>query len=190
MSFGYENRYRILFCRHRRPAGGDDEPALKMTAELKSEVTLRNPADIKVGFSIQNRSEEFVPIVMPSDGSEVGWREPYVFYKVEVKTVDGWKTIEARRIGRCVLYNADWAKDVVMLEPDAVQDISNGWIGGPGHRFEFKPGVYRIRGVYKYGGNDKGGMQLPTLKKPKSMRDVKLFQIVSNWIEVTITAPS
>src|SRR3954468_2051189 len=71
------------------------------------------------GFEIvlANRSRDrSYPIVLSSDGSESGWREPHVFYTVEKRTGTGpWQAAAALQMLRCGNYDADWTKDVVSL---------------------------------------------------------------------------
>jgi hypothetical protein len=59
------------------------------------------------------------PVVLSSDGSEVGWREPHVFYTVEKRTPrsTAWQPAPERPLARCGNYDEDWGKDVVSLEP-------------------------------------------------------------------------
>jgi hypothetical protein len=90
------------------------------------------------------------PVVKPGDGSECGWREPFVHFTAEQLSVQGkWEPLQKYGGGRCGLFDWHWQKDVVELKPGEKLVVTNEWI--PATNFNFQqPGKVRIRGHYDY----------------------------------------
>lgn len=124
-------------------------------------------------------------MVKPGDGSEVGWREPWVWFEAERREGDGtWKTVAPPMLGRCGLYDPNWEKDALELAPGAALAIKD-WVPDVGVAFQMKPGTYRVVVHYAFrGGATKG--HLPAPGPRRVMVDVAPFEVVSKPVEVTI----
>ena len=59
-------------------------------------VSAKNPRQIAIEIALKNETERPIPIVIPGDGSGVGWREPHVYYN---RRIPG----KIRRLDRCSL---------------------------------------------------------------------------------------
>src|SRR5688572_8014740 len=93
-------------------------PSRGLVLELKLHESVHSAGNPVVELALVNRSGKPAKIVKPGDGSEVGWREPYVFWTAEARGADGtWTSIQPSRYGRCGNYAASWEKDVVELNP-------------------------------------------------------------------------
>ncbi len=139
-----------------------------------------------VEFTLVNTSKTRThKVVKPGDGSECGWRDPWVHVTAEQRGVDGkWAALERNSYGRCGLYDADWPKDVIDLKPGEELSLKN-WYSP--HRFEFQyPGKVRLTGHYEYravGG--KGGKERPDADRGR-MAGVPLFAVHSEPVEFEV----
>ena len=108
-----------------RPRSNRPLTKAEIEADLRLEVTWTGPKVIEVGdrlpvsASLVNDSKTTThPVVKVGDGSELGWREPFVYWTATIDRGDG-KPIEVpkQRYRRCGLFDYDWPKDVVALRP-------------------------------------------------------------------------
>lgn len=147
---------------------------------------------LEIDVDIVNRSTtDSHAVVLPRDGSEVGWREPHVRFSAEVQAEDGaWRTLPMQGLERCGLYDANWLDDVVTLAPGVAQRLD--WMGSipelPEH------GRVRIRAHYAY----KAGPSLRDYEDPEpiplpeglgGMAGVAPFELVSAPLELLLEAP-
>ena len=58
-------------------------------------------------MSLVNGSRRYAyPVVEPGDGSEVGWRQPHIYFTATLTAPDGATTaVPAARYGRCGLFD-------------------------------------------------------------------------------------
>lgn len=164
---------------------------------LRVELRRTSPARIAPGDPVQvtarlvNRSDRAVEVVKPSDGSEMGWREPWVYFTAERTRPDGVvEPVPKGLVGRCGLYDYDWTKDVVRLAPGASIEL-NTWIPEPSRMLALD-GVGRvaIRMHYAFGmAPGKGHLGTPPERRPAPMAGVAPFEVVSDPVEVTIASP-
>jgi hypothetical protein len=143
---------------------------------------------IAITVRLVNRSKTLThPVVRSNDGSEVGWREPHVFWTATWVEADDRETpIEPRGLGRCGLYSADWTKDVTRLAPGESIDVE--WMSHVHHAFDLqKEGLVRITAHYVWrGGKAKG---LPPGTKSTDfglMTGVPPYELRSNPVDVRI----
>ena len=154
------------------------------------ELSLRGPAETVqvLGHALQleavliNRSSRPIKVVKPGDGSESGWREPYLFYTAERRKGEMWEQVPAQPIFRCGLFNTNWPNDVVVLKSGESLPLNSGLVALQ-TVFALSPGVYRFRLHYRYsqGKNDesRAGHAIPD-----SLRGVKPFEVVSSPLEL------
>lgn len=92
---------------------------LELSAELLTPPSTQGFWPIRIAVSLTNRSTHKTwPIVLPGDGSDVGWREPHTWITGELLDADGeWKPFASRGSARCGNYDADWRDEVVALAP-------------------------------------------------------------------------
>ena len=71
------------------------ERDLALEVQLQSAKTIGPGEYIGLDISLVNKSKETTyPIVKPGDGSEVGWREPNVYFSAETQKADGkWENV-------------------------------------------------------------------------------------------------
>ena len=127
-------------------------------------------------------------VVKPGDGSECGWRDPYVHLTAEQLSVEGkWVPIAQRGIGRCGLFDLDWPKDVIDLKPGDKLPL-NSW--GPVANLNLQyPGKIRVFAHYEYratGGKD--GRSRSVAERGR-MAESPLFAIASEPIEFNVVRP-
>lgn len=193
-------------------------PILKEQVErdLQLQVSLKTPSKIHLGEPIQlqmslwNQSKDQTYfVVKPGDGSDAGWREPYIFYTAQyVIKVDhcGHQTEEVppETIGRCGLFSGSWMKDEVPLKPQEKLDITSDMILLPSQALKFqKPGHVRLFVHYAYQSGHGRPAENATkilpflheneLKKLRSkevptgpIADMPAYEIVSSPIEIDI----
>jgi hypothetical protein len=134
---------------------------------------------------LANRSiDKSYPIVLPSDGSEAGWREPHVFYTVERRTAPSaaWEVAPPEQLIRCGNYDVDWAKDVVALEPG--KEVILPWFGFH-HQWNLDGASYvRVTAHYVYGDHARDWRKVPPV-----LHTTPAYAIASNAMELAIEAP-
>ncbi|MEJ7733076.1 MAG: hypothetical protein WKG00_28250 [Polyangiaceae bacterium] len=105
---------------------------------------------IPVRARLVNESARARAVVLPGDGSSVGWREPYVRWTVERETAPGvWQKLADAPYSRCGHYDPDWHTDVMLLAPGESQLLDN-MISVEGRADIHAPGKYRARAHYEY----------------------------------------
>lgn len=160
------------------------------TQDLRVDLRLVTPANIESGEPLRvearltntsrTRSHH---VVKSGDGSEVGWREPFVFFTGEVLDGRRWRPLAKGKGGRCGLFDPDWKKDVVRLAPRA--SIPLTWIASPGWALNLpESGKVRIRVHYSW-------LSKPTTRTKvdpsgTDMAGVAPFERVSAPVEITI----
>lgn len=170
---------------------------LVLEASLVGDATILPGQQIAVKARLVNRSKDAVyPAIKPGDGSECGWREPYVFYTAERKNDAGeWKPATKTRYGRCGLFDHNWQKDVVELKPGESIEIKD-WLPTPSFMFEIQQaGQWRLRVHYRYSGGAavKGGKGLADDSgedaTPESLKGIPTFELTSAPIEMKLVRP-
>jgi hypothetical protein len=135
--------------------------------------------------SIHNDGDAGQYVVLPGDGSEVGWREPHVWVSTLSESSPGcWQPLPAPRIVRCGLYNRDWTRDVVAIAPGESRDVELR------HRLALEQaGRVRVRAHYLWneGRTTKG--DAPAVRSPSVMAGVPAFELTSNAVELVIERP-
>lgn len=139
---------------------------------------------------VNNSKERGYFVVEPGDGSEMGWREPHVYYTAMVKHKDEWIDVPAANLARCGLFDAAWQNDVVKLDPGKKVKIEK-WLIGPERALDLqKPGLVRLLVHYKYGGGKVGkGERSGVSGDLGKMTGMPAFEIVSKPVEFTVKRP-
>lgn len=162
-------------------------PTPPLVLELRTVERLDATADPVVELALVNRSGKPVKVVKPGDGSECGWREPYVFWSAEEKAPDGeWASMTPKPYGRCGLFAAHWEKDVVELAPGE-RLVLRDWLRPVNRTFLLKVGHrYRLTAHYQYRAraSSKGVDAAPVDGGP--MKGVKPFEIKSRPAEFNV----
>jgi hypothetical protein len=137
-----------------------------------------------------NRGSNTHWVVRSNDGSEAGWREPHVFYTVDLETSPGvWQPVERARVGRCGLYATDWYADAAPLA--AGERMSLEWFDDPSRMFVYpRGGLVRVVAHYEYDGGAKGsfgrGANAVKDQMPAGLADVPAFALASEPIELRL----
>jgi hypothetical protein len=163
------------------PAPAPSGLVLEVAAPPPTKVRLPVALDIR----LVNRGPKATWVVKPGDGSEVGWREPWVWFEAEHRTASGaWEKLPTPQLGRCGLYDSNWEKDALALAPGASITIKD-WMPDVMQAFQMKPGIYRVVVHYAFrGGATKGHIPAPGPRRV--MVDVAPFEVVSAPVEITI----
>jgi len=142
-----------------------------------------------VSFKLVNTSKTRThKVVKPGDGSECGWRDPWIHVSAEQRSVEGkWAAMQKLSYGRCGLFDSDWPKDVIELKPGEELALKD-WYDPSRFEFQF-PGVVRLIGHYEYRAvSGKTGKPRPDAERGK-MAGVPLFAIQSEPVEFTVIRP-
>ena len=159
---------------------------LKLTATAGAR-TVKADELPRVTLTLENTSKtESYFVVKAGDGSEAGWREPYVYFTAEQQWRGKWEAIPSHGVGRCGLYSNEWWKDVVELKPGAKLVVAE--MAYPTFRMPID-GKLRLTGHYAYrGGMNKSFQQPP--ERRGLMGATSAFSITSNAVEFDVVRPN
>lgn len=146
--------------------------------------------EVTVKARLVNRGVTAVEVIRPGDGSEVGWREPWVRFSGQRTTPEGVnEAVPSALMARCGLYDPNWAKDVVRLVPGAAIELDT-WIPTPSRALLLdRVGRVEIRMHYAFGrAPGKGHMGTPEETRA-ALAGVDPFEVTSNPITVVIESP-
>jgi len=173
-------------------AKADVERDLALEVKLLSGDGVQPGQPVRLKIHLKNTSNERIyPVVRPGDGSEVGWREPHVFYTARIDTGDGnWQEVPKAPVARCGNFDAQWQNDVVELWPGKSIELKD-WLAPPEMALEMQQaGRVRLCVHYRYRGGVTG-------KDPKTgktfdtgkMRGMPAFELVSKPVEFEVLRP-
>jgi len=91
-------------------------------------------------LTLTNTSEQPVQLVLPGDGSQVGWRTPILTWTAK----SGGKPIAELAPARCGMMNAIEASEIFTLAPGASRTLVE-WLGWP----RYAPGTYDLEVRYR-----------------------------------------
>jgi hypothetical protein len=163
----------------------DIERDLRLEIALDTPRRIRGGERVGVTLRLRNRSRTRThAVVEPGDGSEIGWREPHVFFTAERETAPGtWVPVATAPYARCGLYAPDWQTSIVSLAPGRSIALS-GWLADPSVMLDLRtPGRVRVRAHYAYGA---GARTRGPTTPPAQLAGVPAFEIVSRPITITI----
>lgn len=164
----------------------ESPPGLQVRLFEPAERSIKVGERVRLRGQLSNRSGSQVLVVKPGDGSESGWREPYIYYSAQRWRDGRWEEVERQPIGRCGLFNSDWTKDVVALKPGQSLELGD-WLPDLESSFQLDPGKYRFYLHYQYsqGANKESKAGFPV---PESLEGVPAYEVVSNKpVELTVT---
>ena len=166
---------------------------LKLEAELATPSPVEAGSTIAIEAKIVNVSDEPIPVVQVGDGSSVGWREPHLFFSVDIADPQGvYLPAEEESFGRCGNYDDDWTDEVTVLGPG--ESMKLGYFLSPDTFFDLhEPGDLRIRVHYRY---QQGKGRKSSVPAPAAMNNVPAYELVSapipvrleRWFDVTLEA--
>lgn len=160
------------------------EKDLVLTLRRTQAEPFERERDPRFEVVLANRSaDRTYPIVMSSDGSESGWREPHVWYTLDKRVAGGpWTAAPPEPLARCGNYDSDWTKDVTALAPG--KEVTLPW-------FDFfeqwdLEGATAVRVVahYAYGDHAKD-----LRKVPPALHAMPAYALASNAIELPVEQP-
>ncbi|OAI58043.1 hypothetical protein AYO49_06025 [Verrucomicrobiaceae bacterium SCGC AG-212-N21] len=166
------------------------EKDLELRATLTTPATITAGDAVNVSLTLHNRSQQTThAVVLPSDGSESGWREPHIFYSATVDQGTGKAApIEPTRFARCGLYDFNWHKDIRQLKPGEELKLGE-WVPQPSMQFEFQEaGRVKLQAHYRFRA---GATKDPNLLNPgtSAMTGVPAFELVSKSMELVVEKP-
>ena len=89
------------------------------------EQTAKQNGDGILKLSLTNSSStDKYKIVLPGDGSENAWREPYIYFTSDFKKDKGnWEKLEFHKPLRCGNYDSNWQKETLTISPKQTVQI-------------------------------------------------------------------
>jgi hypothetical protein len=95
------------------------ERDLKLELSRTTSEPFEQGADPKLQVVLRNHSKDRAySVVMTSDGSEMGWREPHAWFQLAVRhSGEAFHAPPPVQYMRCGNYDEDWQKDIVTLGP-------------------------------------------------------------------------
>ena len=160
-------------------------PELTVRAELESPPVIEPGERIQIKARLVNSSRTAtLPIVLPGDGSESAWREPYVYYSAEAATGDEmWRPVGEGLRGRCGLYDDDWTDEIRTLAPGESVDL--GWMSSPHWALDL-PTSGRVRIRVHYAWRHPSVTRSQRTAEGTPMEGIAPYEIVSDPIEIDI----
>jgi hypothetical protein len=131
-------------------------------------------------------------VVRPGDGSEMGWREPYVYFTAQREVLpEVWEDVPKGDISRCGNYDDAWDKDTTPLDPGRSMSLTERWYLTPETALDLaEPGRVRIVAHYQYRrGAGSSWRYDPRVSVPDELRGTPAFEVVSEPVEVRIVRP-
>lgn len=168
------------------PANGPD-PGLVLRVEMLTPSVLM--AGQSPGFKIALANGSAVVsyrVVKPGDGSEVGWRDPYIHWTGEIDLGDGeFVPLTKVELGRCGLMNRYGDEDVIRLAPGEELPLHFT----PSFEFQ-QAGKVRLYAHYEYhaGQRPRHAKKSNPVVLP-SMNGVAPFTVTSPPVEFDIVRP-
>jgi hypothetical protein len=163
------------------------EADLRLWVELKGSKTIQAGTTPWLSVALVNTSTTPAHwVVKYGDGSEVGWREPYVYWTATLDRGDG-KLVPVPRADyrRCGLFNAAWPKDAILLRPGEKMEL--GFV--PLLEFQ-QPGRVRLRAHYAYHGGSGERSRSPVAPdQRRRMTGVPAFEVISDPLEFDVIRP-
>lgn len=174
-----------------RPVPGKAPEGLALVVEAATR-TLAPGAPVRLTANLVNRSKERkIPIVLPGDGSDSGWREPSMTWTVARVGADGAETsVPPRGYLRCGNHDAVWTDEVRTLAPGEKADVTTGPAPFDLTYDLQDAGTYRIRATYTYEcGRAAPGAARDAVPDTGLMGTTPAFRIVSDPAEIEIVRP-
>ena len=176
-----------------RPRPNRPMTKAEIETDLRLEVTWTGPKVImageqpRVSASLVNDSKTTThPVVKVGDGSEMGWREPFVYWTATVDRGDGKPIpVPKNRYRRCGLFDHDWPKDAIALRPFETLPVD----AHPLLEFQ-QAGRVRLQAHYVYRDNNvrPNRTNLPPGQRGR-MVGVPGFEVVSKPVEFDVVRP-
>lgn len=155
--------------------------ALEMTRTSTAALDHERTADVEVWLVNRSATRSY-PVVLANDGSEVGWREPRAFFRLEGQRPSGaWEPLSTADLLRCGNYAEDWTKDVVTLAPGA--RVKMPWMPYPPVELGDATRV-RITARYEYGEHARDKSKVPPVLHP-----MPSYAIASAPLELPVEHP-
>jgi len=129
-------------------------------------------------------------VVEPGDGSDMGWREPYVYFTARREQAPGvWVDVEVERYSRCGNFDHRWDQAVVALGPGGTLAIDR-WLIAPDRGLELQiPGRVRLYAHYKYRAGKFDSTFQGSVAVPPELEGTPAFELVSAPLEIQIERP-
>lgn len=187
-------RAAVLLADVRR--GEASQRKAQIERDLQLRVTLERPGyvlwaneELHAAVTLVNTSKTATHVVVKSnDGSEVGWREPHVYWEATIDRGDGKPVpVWPKRQDRCGLFPFDWPKDAAALKPGGQMALE--WERLPPD-FQ-QPGRVKLRARYSYAAGRSGAGRVERWPDERLglMAGVPAFELVSAPVEFDVVRP-
>lgn len=176
----------------------NQEKNLKMT--MVFEKAGENVEYDVISLYLTNQSEtDKYQIILPGDGSESAWREPYIYFTAQYKNEQNkWIQLEKYGSLRCGLFDAEWQDDTTTINPGrkiqiykmASENIT-GFFNIPSSRkirltahYDYKQGQHPKEHLNEIDSGYKEVMDQQA--KIENIYGIPPFVLTSDWIEIDI----
>ena len=174
------------------PSKEQIEKDLRLQVDAKNVKVLQAGTSPRLVVELVNTSKTVTyPVVKPGDGSEMGWREPHLYWTAIIDRGDGKPSeVPQARYARCGLFAWDWPKDASRLKPgEKLSMRCDPFLECQLVEFQ-RAGHVRLQAHYAYraGKGKKGGSGLEG-KQLGLMEGVPAFEIVSAAVLFDVVRP-
>jgi hypothetical protein len=170
-------------------AAGDPAADLQITIQLVGAPTSARGEHRGLKAEMVNTSKtDSHWVVRTGDGSDMGWREPWVWLSAEADTGAGFRPVERGEMGRCRMFDHDWPKDVVELKPGGRMELA--WLPSVSWALDLpNNGKVKVRLHYAWQrpGSRPSGITPESVDSP--ITDVAPFEIISEPLELAMKSP-
>lgn len=91
-------------------------------------------------------------IILPGDGSENAWREPYVYFSADFKKKrsEVWEPLPYHKPLRCGNYDPDWQNDTLLIAPGQTVQVYQSFFWLESYFTVNSTGTIRMTAHYDY----------------------------------------
>ncbi len=187
----------VLISYSQNTTNSNQEKNLKMTITFER-ANKQNVDDVIYLYLTNQSKTDKYKIIMPGDGSESAWREPYIFFTAEFKDENRkWKQLKKLGSLRCGLFDAEWQKDTATINPLQKIQIYKMASENIIRFFDFpSSGTIRLTAHYDYkqGENQKEhASEIPKDYKEiieqgnyENIKSIPQFVLTSDTIEISV----
>jgi DNA polymerase III delta prime subunit len=168
------------------------ETDLAIDVERKDRGAIEPGQWLEMRARIRNAGSSDRKVVLSSDGSEVGWREPHVWWTAYVQAPGSECAIEVppQVVSRCGMFDHDWHDEVIELDAGDARDLE--WLGNPSYSLDLASmpeGTVTLFLHYAYTAGKVGKSSASEAVDLGPMAGEAAFEVVSNPIVMELERP-
>jgi hypothetical protein len=125
-------------------------------------------------------------VILPGDGSENAWREPYVYFTADFKKrkSDKWEPLEYHKPLRCGNYDPNWHNDTTFIGPKQSMQIYQSLFWLDSYFNINSNGTLRLTAHYEFGNGKHSKAKSDSMKSV--LPEIPDFTLVSDTIIVNV----